>query len=617
MSEKKLFAEFPPVPTEKWEEVIQADLKGADYDKKLVWRTREGFSVRPYYRSEHLEDVKYLGSLPGEFPFVRGSQTSGNRWEIRQDIVVEQESDARAQAHDALEKGADAVGFIWAGNDTHKRVDVPALVEGISLSRNAVHFDVGVHAPYVLESFVSLAASQGAASPRGSVFFDPLGQLAVCGCYYGSKEFPLDTLKRLMDVAADRPDVKVIGANAGWFQNAGATLVQELALGLSMGAEYLSVLTDAGYDAGKVSSSMMFRFSAGSNYFMEIAKLRAARLLWAHLVKAWGPCCEECCAMYIHAETARWNMTKYDPCVNMLRTTTETMSAVLGGADSITVLPYDVAFRDPEAFSRRIARNQQIVIREEAHLGRIVDPAGGSYYIESLTRSLADAAWKLFLEIEEQGGYSQAMKQGWIQSRVEEAAAKRSAALATRKEVLLGTNQYASYTERIAEHLSGNAPSASACSCAQIVRPVAPLRLAEGFEELRLRTERSGKTPRVFMLTIGNLAMRKARAGFACNFFAVAGFEVLDNNGFETLEDGVEEALQAGADIIVLCSSDDEYPVLAPRAVELTRGKALFVLAGYPKAIVEDLKAAGVEHFIYAGQNVLEALQEYQKMLGL
>lgn len=619
MSDRTLFAEFPPVTTHQWEEVIQADLKGADYDKKLVWRTQEGFSVRPYYRSENLGSLKYLNALPASFPFVRGRSAFRNNWEIRQDIFIKDGKEANAEAVDALSKGASAVGFVCKDKAMAGRIDVCALIKGISLASNPVHFDVGIHSPYVLASFLEQAKIQGVPEPKGSVNYDPLGRLASCGCYYGKEEFPLDTLRQLLDAVVAVPDFRVIGVDAFVFQNSGATLVQELAYALAIGAEYLSALTQAGYDAGDVAPKMTFNFAAGSNYFMEIAKIRAARLLWANLVKAYNPCSEDRCAMYVHSVTALWNKTVYDPYVNLLRTTTEAMSAVLGGADALTVLPFDVAYKSSDDFSERIARNQQVIIKEEAHMDKSADPAGGSYYIETLTLSLADAAWKLFLEIDEMGGYTQAMREGLIQGQVAESASRKRAAVATRRDILLGTNQYASGNETVASQIDESKVCKETCTCVQskVVAVIPEFRLAEDFEILRLRTERSGKRPRVFMLSLGDLTMRKARAGFAGNYFSVAGFEILDNNGFGTLEEGVSEAVKSGAEVVVLCSSDDEYVTLAPKAVSLIQGKALFVLAGYPKAIVEDLKAAGVEHFIFSGQNVLEALQGYQKLLGL
>jgi methylmalonyl-CoA mutase len=618
MSDKKLFSEFPPVATAQWEEQIAADLKGADYEKKLMWRTDEGFPVRPYYRGEDLAGLEYLDVLPGQFPYVRGNRTNANDWQVCQDFTIKDAGETNAKALDAIARGANAIGFSVAGKGMELDIDVPVLMKGICSGCTPVHFDAGVSSTTLLEAVLKDALNKkcGANGIRGSVFYDPLGRLAVCGCFYGSRDFPVDTVKKLFELSKGLKEYRVIGVDAAHFQNSGATLVQELAIALAMGSEYLSLLTSAGYPVDEVAKRLHFRFAIGSNYFMEIAKFRAARLLWANIVKAFDPNCDDAAYMYIHGETAEWNMTVFDPYVNLLRTTTEAMSGAIAGVDALWVRPFDAAYRSPDAFSERIARNQQIILKEEACMGKTVDPSAGSYYIENLTASIADHAWKLFLEIEDRGGYVVAMKEGFIQNQVKESAVKRRAAVASRKETLLGTNQYANTGEMMKNQIRAYRCAVS-CLEEKMVEPLETFRLGEPFEELRLKTERSGRRPKAFMLTIGNLAMRKARAGFACNFFSVAGFETVDNNGFDTVEKGVEAAVQAKADIIVLCSSDDEYPALAPQAVAAAKGKGILVLAGYPKPIVEELKAAGIKNFIYAGQNVVEALGEYQKMLGI
>ena len=619
MSDKKLFSEFEPVTTAQWEEQIGVDLKGADYDKKLVWRTNEGFHVKPYYRIENLDGLEYLRVLPDQFPYVRGKRKDANNWQVCQDFCIKNAGETNAKALDAASRGADAIGFSVCGKGLEQSIDVPALLKDICSGCIPLHFDVGVNSVTMFEALLKDAVSKkcGAEGVSGSMFYDPLTRLAICGCFYGSENFPIDTVKKLLDMAKGLKDYRVIGVDAAYFQNCGATLVQELANALAMGSEYLSLVTEeAGFQAAEVAKRMHFRFAVGTNYFMEIAKLRAARLLWANIVKAFDANCGEAAYMYIHGETAEWNMTLYDPHVNMLRTTTEAMSGAIAGVDSLWVRPFDAAYRQPDAFSERIARNQQIVLKDEAYMSKIVDPSAGSYYIENLTASIAINAWKLFLEIEDKGGYVAAMKEGYIQKQVTDSATKRRAAVASRKEILLGTNQYANTGEFMKDQIKPYR-CAVACTDNKIAEPIEMLHLGEAIEEMRLKTERSGRRPKVFMLTIGNLAMRKVRSGFACNFFSVAGFEVVDNNGFATVEEGVTAAVAAKADIIVLCSSDDEYPALAPQAVEAVKGKGILVLAGFPKPILEELKAAGIENFIYAGQNVIEALEGYQKMLGI
>jgi methylmalonyl-CoA mutase len=324
--------------------------------------------------------------------------------------------------------------------------------------------------------------------------------------------------------------------------------------------------------------------------------------------------------MTIHAETGSWNKTVYDAYVNMLRTQTEAMSASIGGADSITVLPFNAAYEASNEFSDRIARNQQLLLKEESHISKIVDPAAGSYYIEELTASIAENAWKLFIDVQEKGGFIAALREGFIQAEVKKMAAKRDGNVATRRENLLGVNQFPNFTEKVEGELDAAvfAPVDLTAECAEI-ETLKPYRGAQAFEALRDNTDvysNTNKRPLAFMLTIGNLAMRKARAQFACNFFAVAGFDVLDNNGFKTVEEGVEAAQKAGSAIVVICSSDDEYAELAPAAFEAIAGKAIFVVAGAP-ACTDELKAKGIANFINVKSNLLTELKAYQSTLGI
>lgn len=321
--------------------------------------------------------------------------------------------------------------------------------------------------------------------------------------------------------------------------------------------------------------------------------------------------------MAVHAETSTFNLTLFDAHVNLLRTQTEAMSAALGGVDSMTVTPFDKTYETPDEFSERLARNQQLLLKEESHFDKVIDPAAGSYYIENLTVAIAKQAWELFLAVEEAGGFYAALKAGTVQAAVNESNKARHKAVAQRREVLLGTNQFPNFNEK-----AGNKqPVEGKCccggdshTCEKEVDTLVFDRAASQFEALRLETEASGKRPKAFMLTIGNLAMRQARAQYSCNFLACAGYEVIDNLGFETVEAGVEAAIAAKADIVVICSSDDEYAEYAIPAFKALNGRAMFIVAGAP-ACMDDLKAAGIENFIHVRVNVLDTLKEFNAKL--
>jgi methylmalonyl-CoA mutase len=623
MSEKQinLFKEFPTVSTQQWMDKVTADLKGADFGKKLVWKTNEGIDVQPFYRAEDLEKLNYLNSLPGEFPYVRGTKKNNNEWLVRQSIVVKDFAEANKKALNYLMRGVDSLAFVFKASTELTVGDLSVLLKDISLDAVEVNF-VGCCSRRVSEAFAAFV-KQGGWDPkniRASVEYDPFGKYALTGKFTKGQDHVVENALKMIAATAGMTRFKTLAVNGKNFGNAGSSIVQELAYSLALGAEYLTVLTEKGLEVDAVAKKLKFNLSVSANYFLEIAKLRAARLLWAQIVKAYGPKSECSCKMTIHAETGSWNKTVYDAYVNMLRTQTEAMSASLGGADSITVLPFNAAYEESNEFSDRIARNQQLLLKEESHFSKIADPAAGSYYIEELTASIADQAWKLFLEVQEKGGFLAALREGFIQSEIKKMAGKRDMNIATRRENLLGVNQFPNFTEKIEGNVDASVFAAADLTSEEAeIETLKPYRGAQAFEALRYKTDvyaKSNKRPLAFMLTIGNLAMRKARAQFACNFFAVAGFDVLDNNGFKTVEEGVEAAQKAGAAIVVICSSDDEYAELAPAAFEAIGGKAIFVVAGAP-ACTEELKAKGISNFINVKSNLLAELKQYQASLNI
>ena len=615
-SKEKLFSDFPAVSTEQWMEKITADLKGADFEKKLVWKTNEGFKVKPFYRQEDLEGLKTTEGLPGQFPYVRGIKKDDNTWLVRQDIQVECPKEANAKALDILNKGIDSLGFKVNAKDLNAEY-IETLLNGICAECVELNFSTCQgHTVELAKLLVEYFQKKGydLAQLQGSVNYDPMGKMMAKG--KDLSNFAA-TAKELVDVLAPLPKYRCICVNAVELNNAGSYISQELGYALAWGNEYLNKLIEAGVPATSAAKRIKFNFGISSNYFLEIAKFRAGRMLWANIVNEYKPECECACKMIAHAETSTFNLTLFDAHVNLLRTQTETMSAALAGVNSITVTPFDKTYKTPDDFSERIARNQQLLLKEECHFNKVVDPAAGSYFIENLTVSIAKQAWDLFLNVEEEGGMLEAVKAGKVQEAINASNKARHDAVSKRKEVLLGTNQFPNFNEKAGE----KNPVEAQCCCSgnSCEKPIATLnfnRAASEFETLRLQTERSGKRPKAFMLTIGNLAMRQARAQFSCNFLACAGYEVIDNLGFPTVEEGVEAAMKAGADIVVICSSDDEYAEYAVPAFKALNGRAMFIVAGAP-ACMEDLKAAGIENFIHVRVNVLETLKEYNAKLGI
>ena len=623
--EQKLFAEFPPVSTEQWESVIAVDLKGADYEKKLVWRTAEGFNVRPYYRAENLDGIKYLGSQCGEFPYVRGTGKDNN-WRIVQTIEVGCPKEANAQATVLLTKGVESIGFV-IGDKEFSAADLDTLLSGISVKNTELVFS-GCATKKVAGLFIDKMDKEGVdpETVRASFVLDPIvKKLTLKGtmaCKNGQRK-GFENLASLISKGAAYKRIRFVNVSGEIFHNSGSTIVQELAFTLAAGHEYVVKLMEQGLSVDQVAPALRFSMAISSNYFMEIAKFRAARLLWANIMAPYNPSRGCASKMKVHAVTSKWNMTVYDPYVNMLRGTTEAMSAAVSGVHSIEVLPFDTPYEKPTDFSARIARNVQLLLKEESHFNQVCDAAGGSYYIENLTNSIAEQAWNLFRQVEEKGGYIAAFEAGFIQDQVEASAAKKNSNIATRRETLLGTNQFPNFNEVADEAITEDVVTGkSTCKCgcasqaADGVRPLKPYRGAMAFEQMRLKVDRSGKQPKAFMLTCGALAFARARAQFSCNFFACAGIRVQDNTYFKSVEEGVKAALEAKAEIVVICAADDDYATLAPEAFKLLGDKAIFVVAGAP-ACKEELEAQGIKNFISVRNNVLETLQYYLKELGI
>lgn len=627
MAEEKLnlLADFPAISTKEWKDKIIADLKGADFDKKLVWRTPEGFNVQPFYRQEDLKGLKTTVSAPGQFPYVRGTKTN-NEWAIRQNICAcKNARKANAKALEVLNKGITSLGFCLDAEKLNYHF-IKVLLDGIKADAIAINFSIcPCAAPELAGILVRYYGRSGYDFKKvvGSINVDPMKQMLIKGKPL-TREQVTEKIVATVKAAKSLPNYRVVGVNSVILNNSGAYCAQELAYALAWGADYMTMLTEAGVPNYQAARAIRFNMGIGGNYFMEIAKFRAARLLWAKIVEAYKAptfttALKEAAKMNVSAETSRFNMTVFDAYVNLLRSQTETMSAALAGVDEIVVTPFDVTYEQPTDFAERIARNQQLLLKEESHFDKVVDPAAGSYYLENLTHAIATEAWKQFLAIQEQGGMYEMIAAGKVQADMQANLTKRLGDVAKRKEILLGSNQFPNFNEKAAKKIktAGCGCGCGTCSTkpegALATLPVA--RAAEEFEALRLETEAAKKQPVAFMLTIGNLAMRIARAQFSCNFLACAGYKVIDNNGFATVADGIKAARKAKADIIVLCSSDDEYATYAPEAWKKLQGaKELFIVAGAP-ACMEDLQKLGIENFINVRSNVLETLKKFNAQL--
>ncbi|WP_456425713.1 methylmalonyl-CoA mutase family protein [Rhodocaloribacter sp.] len=659
-----LFSEFPPVKRSAWEAKVRADLKGKPLES-LVWRTIEGFDVAPFYTAEDLPDFDALHALPGAFPFVRGTHPDGAPAALRTDIAVADVGEANRLARRAVETGADALGFRLdvRGGRVHgvpvqSLDDFARLTDGLPLDEVPLHLMAGRASLPLLAMWLRTARARGVAPERlrGSVAHDPLGALARTGRLPLGAAFDA-TARALADARTHAPMLRLLACDASVFHDAGASTTQTLAFTLANASAYLAELTGRGLSVAEITGRMHFIVPVGVSYFMSIAQFRALRMLFARLVEAYAPEAKEAGRAFIHAEGSRRHLTVYDPHVNMLRNTTEAAAALIGGCDTLGLPPHDAALGRPDAFSHRMARNTGLILKHEAYLDRVVDPSAGSYYLESLTDSLARAAWELFREVEARGGMIAAMRDGFVAGRIAETRRKRDRAVAVRRQVFVGTSRYPNLDERMLDAVEAT-PSGAPLTEARGVRvagasldalmraldagavladllaapetepplTVAPLearRGAEPFERLRLRTERfaraHGRTPSVFLLPLGDPAVRNARAAFARNFFGCAGFVVHENLGFETPEEGAEAALASGDEIVVVCAPDADYPAVVPalrRRLDAAEARPLLVVAGRPEVFTE-ARATGVDGFIHAGADVLDTLEAFQSRLGI
>ncbi len=671
---ENLFEDFPDTTADEWKAEIEKDLDGGDIEK-LDWKPYEGFTVAPFYTEDDLSGVGYLtGQVPGEFPYARGNGNKSNEWKINEYIASGGVKEANGLALHSLGMGAESLTFVCEAG--HGRItgipiqsarDMSLLLRDVPLEDVPVHFKCGLGAPGILSLFILEAERRGLDKKKllGSVDADPLKRLATAGSFPSDERRALGEIGSMISYLSENmPSFGALGVSGRHFHDSGASAAQELAFTLASGVEYMDRLTKMDLTADRIAPRMRFSFSIGSSYFMEIAKLRAARLLWAYVMEEYGAESESSKKMRIDAETSSWNKTVFDPYVNMLRGTVEAMAAAAGGCESLSVQPFDSVYNRPDAFSRRMARNTQLILKNESRLDRVIDPSGGSYYIEKLTDTLAEAAWGLFKTVEGMGGLAEALKSGFVQGEIQRTREKRDNDIATGRAVLLGTNQYPDLREKGPKRIDAGLPEKPlrrsgdkakrpdegvAASMEELIdymagkksllgdvvpeepvalkpaiTPLRPYRGGEPFEEMRLAAlkykKETGRAPAVFPLPVGNPSMRSARASFTANFFGCAGFRILGGAGFDQAGEGVKAALGSKAKIVVICSSDREYPGLAPEICRALRAKdpgIRILIAGNPGEHIEALKASGIDDFIHARSNALRILRKYQELSGI
>lgn len=691
------FAEFAAPSAEEWKEAAVAALKGAPFEKRMFTQTYEGITLSPLYTAEDIKDIKSARALPGDYP-LRGNSASGSvkkSWQIAQPCDETCPAEANKASRHEIERGADAAAFKLAprtllgadadcdgpdgaGVSLSTLADVEKLLDGM-IDKPLCIFAGASAAPLLgMTDAAVKKAGADVSSLSGCLGADPMGVLLE----KGSLPAPLNQLWDEMACTIRwaeyfKTNLRTVLIRGYVSHNAGANAVQEVACVMTAAIETLRAMIERGLTIGEFSRRLRFQFSQGSNFFMEIAKLRAARRVWAQIAESFGGDADAQKSQ-IFARTSLFTKTVYDPYVNMLRNTTEAFSAVVGGAEGLTVGCFDEALRPGSEFSRRVARNAQIMLGREFNLCEPVDPAGGSWYVEKLTDELAQKIWAELQKIEGQGGFLKSVKDGLIQKDIAAVLQQRFKALAKRSDRAVGTNMYPNMSEPLPEfdrpdYAKLNAGRADAvkahkaardeaavkkalvyedgsytmwCSAAAqagatlgemravlgggkgdvTAEPLTEHRWTEQFEALRAKTEaykasHNGDNFKVFLANMGPIPQHKARADFIAAFMEVAAFDILRNDGFKTTDECAEAAAKSGGDIAVICSTDLTYPEIVPplaKAIKERKPGMKVYLAGEPAPEMTDAyKAAGVDGFISVRTNCLETLTEFQTTRGM
>jgi len=655
--------DFSNLTYEAWKQQVEKDLKGESFDKTLITKTYEGINLQPLYTSNDIKNLPQINSFPGFENFVRGNSVSSfvtKEWEIAQEYYSALPQEMNEALRADLQRGLNSINMsldnpTMLGIDADQSKSGEVGKNGLSISGvKKMHvlfkdidlrdWPININCGFSSLPFTALFKAytsevrRSLMNIKGSIVSDPYDYLVTYGKLPISLTQIFDEIGLTTElmIKSNSP-IKTIGISGFAYHNAGASAVQELAFALSTGVDYLNKMRERRLEIDNVAKRMKFTFGIGQFYFMEIAKIRAARMLWSKILEVYEAS-EENRKMFIHAKTSKINQTYFDPYVNVLRTTTESFSAIVGGADSIHTNPFDESFNQSDDFSKRIARNTQIILREESHLNQVIDPAGGSFFVEKLTDDIANAAWKLFQQIDEMGGMLKAIQSGFIHEEIAKIAEVKKKDFAKRKTVLVGTNKYANpkekmmdikpidyesiyvkrvdytkkykmsndneehntllqklekYSESTTSELFENAIEAymAGATLGEVAKSIRAssgqgisvqllkqFRFAEGFEALRIASEnyrqKTSNKPKIFLANMGSFKQFKARADFSRAFFEVGGFEIVYTKGFTNTDDCVNAAIESKAHVVVICSTDETYPELVPPIVKGIKEKS-------------------------------------------
>ncbi|WP_026463274.1 methylmalonyl-CoA mutase family protein [Adhaeribacter aquaticus] len=598
-----LFPEFKPVSGQEWEERIQKDLKAENPDS-LFTQTPEGITIKPFYCAKDVTDTAQQEALPGKFPYVRGHKSTTNNWKNIQNIwVINNSQEAINKAKQALANGADGILFII---ENEEAFDLDYLIDQLDLAHTTVCYSVKHHADAFFTRLCN-GLKQKQISPFGLKGFLLINQPISSR----TAALPIKKVEHIIELSKNAVDFYGIAINGAQFGNNGATAVQEIALTLGAAVSYLRELGDKGIPPSTIFRNMQFLISAGTHYFMEIAKVRAIRWLWSGLVKATEEEPELAAHLRIHATTSSWTMTAFDVHTNILRATTETMGAIISGCDSISVLPFDQVIQKENAFSERIARNIPLILKHENFFDQAIDPAAGSYYIESLTQELAQKAWALFQEIEAQGGFTKAVTSGFINKILTATASEKIKKVTAGKEVLVGTNHFVNKQEKIDYNIEELIQS----------QHFDQTRASYQFEVMRfaalLHYQKQNQRPKAVIAIIGPDIQEHIHAAFAKEFFDCSNFDTQILH-FDSVKSSLEKLLFVPCKVIVLSSTESQFSRFYQHfteALKKHKNRPLLIIAASPEEMKEELLDSGFDGHIFQNCDATSIIGRIQERL--
>ncbi|MDP3360307.1 MAG: methylmalonyl-CoA mutase family protein [Lutibacter sp.] len=593
---KSLFSNFNPVSKQEWTEKAKTDLKGEDFNKKLVWKNQSNIDIPPFFTSEDKQD------------YLKNTGLNSQNLINYRHIESQPEESANKFALKATEEGINGLLF-----DIKENTVVSKLLAGINLNKIAVAFILRAHeVAFAIDFFDYVKAQKKFDLKNIRGFFD----LELIPNYViKGKMNPGQCNKAaaIAELASEFPNFKAITISGTAYLDSGANQVQEVAYTLNSLVCFIERYADRGISLETIFNNLHFQLAIGSEYFIEIGKFRAFNSLLQEIAKKYG------IVEFSHTLTGKtsvWSKSVTDAHTNLLRATTETMSAIIGNVDGVLIDPFDNEFNEKSDFSSRIAGNIYTILKEESYFGKVANPADGCYYIEEISAKIANKALELFKEVEAKGGFNQSIESGFIQQQIAKIRFEKIKLLSQRRLVMVGVNKYPNLTEKISsEILSEGEMNPNP-------KLLKPRRASLEIEALRKTTETLVKNfykrPIVELTSFGNLTMRKARAAFAYDFLGVSGFEIQPEKSYENALDAAKKSAKSKSQVVVICSSDQDYDESALTFVKafrkINKDKVL-LLAGNPIHLIGELTEAGLDGCIHVKTDIISAISSIQRKI--